>query len=111
MQHLFTNAGKLNDGYNPVKMQSSKKIKIMKTIKITNARTHTNSMSKKSRVIGQTINFSDKFDYECDEYKANEYRQMLDGEYQLYLYSDGRIVLEPKKRMKKSITITEYEYI
>ena len=30
MQHLFTNAAKLNDGSKPVKMQMSKKIKIMK---------------------------------------------------------------------------------
>ena len=83
----------------------------MKTIKILNATTHTNSMSKKSRVIGQTITFNDKFDYECDEFKANEYTEMLDGEYQLYLYADGNINLSPKEKMKKSITITEFEYI
>ena len=88
----------------------------MTTIKITEATTQTNSMSKGSRVVGMTLTFDNvNFDYESksygNEYKVNDYRPMLDGEYRLFLYPNGIIELEPKAKKAKNIKITKYEII
>jgi hypothetical protein len=84
----------------------------MITIKVTKATTRANSMCKNSRIIGMSITFNDsQFDYECEKYKVNDYTPMLDGEYRLFLYTDGHIELAPRNTKQKSIIITEYEII
>lgn len=82
----------------------------MKTIKITNAYSYTLNSVKGSKIIGMTLTFDEnKFDYECEQYKANDYKPMFGGEYRMYLMANNTIELHPKGSKKKSIYITDYE--
>jgi hypothetical protein len=82
------------------------------TIKVIEAITNVNSMSRNSRIVGKNITFDNsKFDYECEQYKIIDYKPMLNGEYRLFIYSDGHIELSPKNPKCKSITILKYETV
>ena len=84
----------------------------MTTIKIIEATTRTNSMSKGSRLVGMIFTFDNvNWDLEREDCKINDFRPMLDGEYRLFFLFFGIIELEPRGRQRKSITITKYETI
>lgn len=84
----------------------------MTTIKVTEAHSYTLNSVKGSKIVGMTVEFDEnKFDYECLQFKVNDFRPIFGGVYRMYMMANGTIELHPKTAKKKSIFITKFETI